>query len=102
MPLARVMGDMLLLPNGHVLLINGASAGVVGWELGRNPVLSPIVYQPDRVMVRVYYQMDAFLLVEVTPKTNMNSQTSFIPLNSTWRPSLLLIWIPTHQYYAPM
>ncbi|KAM0032894.1 putative glyoxal oxidase, immunoglobulin-like, immunoglobulin E-set [Helianthus debilis subsp. tardiflorus] len=28
MPLARVMGDMLLLPNGHVLIINGASAGV--------------------------------------------------------------------------
>ncbi|MFS7972307.1 putative galactose oxidase, central domain superfamily [Helianthus anomalus] len=40
MPLARVMGDMLLLLNGHVLIINGASAGVAGWELGRNPVLS--------------------------------------------------------------
>ncbi|CAI9281619.1 unnamed protein product [Lactuca saligna] len=48
MPLARVMGDMLLLPNGHVLIINGASAGVAGWELGRNPVLSPVVYQPDK------------------------------------------------------
>ncbi|KAI3759195.1 hypothetical protein L6452_06813 [Arctium lappa] len=47
MPLARVMGDMLLLPNGHVLIINGASAGVAGWELGRNPVLSPVTYRPD-------------------------------------------------------
>ncbi|KAL8230800.1 hypothetical protein R6Q57_000578 [Mikania cordata] len=47
MPLARVMGDMLLLPNGHVLIINGASAGVAGWELGRNPVLSPVTYKPD-------------------------------------------------------
>ncbi|KAK9066636.1 hypothetical protein SSX86_013959 [Deinandra increscens subsp. villosa] len=47
MPLARVMGDMLLLPNGHVLIINGASAGVAGWELGRNPVLSPVAYRPD-------------------------------------------------------
>nr|XP_043618466.1 aldehyde oxidase GLOX-like [Erigeron canadensis] len=47
MPLARVMGDMLLLPNGHVLIINGASAGVAGWELGRNPVLSPVSYRPD-------------------------------------------------------
>ncbi|KAI3726797.1 hypothetical protein L1987_66603 [Smallanthus sonchifolius] len=46
MPLARVMGDMLLLPNGHVLIINGASAGVAGWELGRNPVLSPVAYRP--------------------------------------------------------
>ncbi|KAI3785611.1 hypothetical protein L1987_44735 [Smallanthus sonchifolius] len=47
MPLARVMGDMLLLPNGQVLIINGASAGVAGWELGRNPVLSPVTYTPD-------------------------------------------------------
>ncbi|KAD4888839.1 hypothetical protein R6Q59_034267 [Mikania micrantha] len=47
MPLARVMGDMLLLPNGHVLIINGATAGVAGWELGRNPVLSPVTYRPD-------------------------------------------------------
>ncbi|MFS7972286.1 putative galactose oxidase [Helianthus anomalus] len=47
MPLARVVGDMLLLPNGHVLLINGASAGSAGWELGRNPVLNPVVYDPE-------------------------------------------------------
>ncbi|XP_071712582.1 aldehyde oxidase GLOX1-like [Rutidosis leptorrhynchoides] len=47
MPMARVMGDMLLLPNGQVLIINGVSAGVAGWELGRNPVLSPVTYKPD-------------------------------------------------------
>ncbi|GKA98967.1 aldehyde oxidase GLOX1-like protein [Tanacetum coccineum] len=46
MPLARVVGNMLLLPNGHVLNINGASAGTAGWELGRNPVLNPVVYRP--------------------------------------------------------
>nr|GFC62173.1 hypothetical protein [Tanacetum cinerariifolium] len=38
---------MLLLPNGHVLIINGASAGVAGWELGRNPVLTPVLYHPN-------------------------------------------------------
>ncbi|MFS7972300.1 putative galactose oxidase, central domain superfamily [Helianthus anomalus] len=47
MPLARFMGDMLLLPNGHVLIINGASAGVAGSELGRNDVLSPVTDKPD-------------------------------------------------------
>ncbi|KAL4559396.1 hypothetical protein LXL04_031534 [Taraxacum kok-saghyz] len=47
MPLARVMGDMLLLPNGDVLLINGGSAGVAGWELGRDPVLCPVSYRPS-------------------------------------------------------
>ncbi|KAK9050640.1 hypothetical protein SSX86_007626 [Deinandra increscens subsp. villosa] len=47
MPLARVMGDMLLLPNGDVLIINGGSAGSAGWEYGRNPVCNPVVYRPD-------------------------------------------------------
>ncbi|XVF36000.1 hypothetical protein REPUB_Repub19eG0020400 [Reevesia pubescens] len=47
MPLARVMGDMILLPNGNVLLINGAGAGSAGWELGRNPVLNPVLYRPN-------------------------------------------------------
>ncbi|KAK5839916.1 hypothetical protein PVK06_008771 [Gossypium arboreum] len=47
MPLARVMGDMILLPNGNVLLINGAGSGSAGWEFGRNPVLNPVLYRPD-------------------------------------------------------
>ncbi|KAB1203722.1 Galactose oxidase [Morella rubra] len=50
MPTARVMGDMILLPNGNVLIINGAAAGTAGWELGRNPVLSPVVYRPDNAV----------------------------------------------------
>ncbi|KAL2504022.1 glyoxal oxidase-related protein [Abeliophyllum distichum] len=48
MPLARVMGDMVLLPNAKVLIINGASTGTAGWDLGRNPVLSPVIYQPGK------------------------------------------------------
>ena len=47
MPMARVMGDMVLLPNEDVLLINGAGRGTAGWELGRDPVLTPVIYHPD-------------------------------------------------------
>ncbi|KAL6570224.1 hypothetical protein OROMI_014738 [Orobanche minor] len=47
MPQARVMGDMVLLPNGNVLLINGAGAGTAGWTIARNPVLRPLVYRPN-------------------------------------------------------
>ncbi|GFQ01448.1 galactose oxidase [Phtheirospermum japonicum] len=47
MPLARVMGDMVLLPNGNVLIVNGASAGVAGWDLGRDPVLTPVIYRSN-------------------------------------------------------
>ncbi|KAL0391916.1 UNVERIFIED_CONTAM: Aldehyde oxidase GLOX1 [Sesamum radiatum] len=46
MPMPRVMGDMVLLPNANVLIINGAGSGAAGWELGRNPVLAPVVYRP--------------------------------------------------------
>ncbi|XVF63749.1 hypothetical protein PTKIN_Ptkin09bG0111500 [Pterospermum kingtungense] len=47
MPMARVMGDMILLPNGNVLLINGAGSGTAGWEQGRDPVLTPVLYRPN-------------------------------------------------------
>ncbi|CAN6439257.1 unnamed protein product [Victoria cruziana] len=46
MPMPRVMCDMLILPNGHVLIINGATSGTAGWQLGRNPALNPVIYQP--------------------------------------------------------
>ncbi|MCH80535.1 galactose oxidase-like [Trifolium medium] len=50
MPGGRVMSDMVLLPNGYVLLINGAASGTAGWEYGRNPVLNPLLYKPDGVI----------------------------------------------------
>ncbi|XP_010536368.1 PREDICTED: aldehyde oxidase GLOX-like [Tarenaya hassleriana] len=47
MPQARVMGDMTLLPNGNVLLVNGGASGTAAWELGREPVLAPDLYLPE-------------------------------------------------------
>ncbi|KAJ1401344.1 Immunoglobulin-like fold [Sesbania bispinosa] len=47
MPSGRTMSDMLILPNGNVLIINGAGAGTGGWETARNPVLSPFLYKPN-------------------------------------------------------
>ncbi|KAL5985883.1 hypothetical protein ACLOJK_027873 [Asimina triloba] len=47
MPTSRVMGDMILLPNGDVLIINGAAQGAAGWEQSRSPVTTPVVYKPE-------------------------------------------------------
>lgn len=47
MPWSRAMGDMVLLPDGSVLIVNGVGLGTAGWELGREPVLSPVIYRPD-------------------------------------------------------
>ncbi|CAO2842734.1 unnamed protein product [Amaranthus hypochondriacus] len=45
MPMSRVMPDMIVLPNGDVLIINGAGNGTAGWENADNPVLNPILYR---------------------------------------------------------
>ncbi|GLJ05901.1 hypothetical protein SUGI_0027790 [Cryptomeria japonica] len=49
MPAPRVMGDMLNLPNGEILIINGAFRGTAGWEVGRDPVFTPYLYRPNAV-----------------------------------------------------
>ncbi|XP_030500086.2 aldehyde oxidase GLOX1 [Cannabis sativa] len=46
MPIGRVMGDMILLPTGDVLIINGAGKGTAGWDSARDPVLNPVLYRP--------------------------------------------------------
>ncbi|KAJ1264035.1 hypothetical protein BS78_09G232000 [Paspalum vaginatum] len=48
MPVGRVMGDMLILPTGDLLLINGAAKGCAGWGFGRQPVLTPVLYSPRK------------------------------------------------------
>jgi len=46
MPMRRVMGDMILLPDRQVLIINGAGAGSQGWGFAQNPVKTPVLYKP--------------------------------------------------------
>ncbi|KAJ7108896.1 hypothetical protein O6H91_Y572600 [Diphasiastrum complanatum] len=44
MPIRRTMGDMVLLPTGDVLIINGAQNGKAGWGFANNPALNPVLY----------------------------------------------------------
>ncbi|RLN42175.1 hypothetical protein C2845_PM01G09870 [Panicum miliaceum] len=47
MPSPRVMGDMILLPNGaEVAISNGATDGTAGWDDARTPAYAPVVYRP--------------------------------------------------------
>ena len=46
MPGPRVMNDMLVLPTGEILIINGAKQGTAGWQTAREPALSPFLYRP--------------------------------------------------------
>ncbi|KAA8529471.1 hypothetical protein F0562_033730 [Nyssa sinensis] len=47
MPMGRVMPDMIMLPTGDVLIINGASRGTAGWDDADGPVLYPVLYMPN-------------------------------------------------------
>ncbi|XP_047321219.1 aldehyde oxidase GLOX-like [Impatiens glandulifera] len=46
MPVRWVMPDMLLLPTGDVILINGAQNGTAGWDYGEVPNMNPFLYIP--------------------------------------------------------
>ncbi|RWR86159.1 Glyoxal oxidase [Cinnamomum micranthum f. kanehirae] len=46
MPFGRIMGDMVLLPTGDLLIVNGAQAGTQGFEQASDPVLYPLLYRP--------------------------------------------------------
>ncbi|XP_020217681.2 aldehyde oxidase GLOX [Cajanus cajan] len=46
MPMPRVMPDMILLPTGNVVILNGAMNGTAGWENAVNPVFYPVLYKP--------------------------------------------------------
>lgn len=47
MPIRRCMGDMINMPNGEVLIINGAMNGFQGWGKASNAVLNPVNYNPN-------------------------------------------------------
>ncbi|KAF7322500.1 hypothetical protein HMN09_00028500 [Mycena chlorophos] len=56
MPEPRLMGDAVLMPDGKVLLVNGAGTGISGYgnvlnQVGQsnadNPVLTPVLYDPS-------------------------------------------------------
>ncbi|KAG0559597.1 hypothetical protein KC19_10G117000 [Ceratodon purpureus] len=48
MPIRRNMGDMVMLPNSQILIINGAQNGAQGWDTAAsNPALNPVIYDPN-------------------------------------------------------
>ncbi|KAK7302165.1 hypothetical protein RJT34_13046 [Clitoria ternatea] len=48
MPKPRLMHDMLILPTGDILIINGAKHGCAGYDNARNASLEPYLYSPKR------------------------------------------------------
>lgn len=52
MPGARLMHNMIILPNGNVLIINGVGSGCAGENSAAHPVLNPYLYKPTKPIGR--------------------------------------------------
>ncbi|KAG2676011.1 hypothetical protein I3760_12G032300 [Carya illinoinensis] len=59
MPGPRLLNDMLVLPTGHVLIINGAKRGCAGWNNARNASLQPYLYTPHQKLGRRFSVLKA-------------------------------------------
>nr|XP_004301024.2 PREDICTED: uncharacterized protein LOC101293298 isoform X1 [Fragaria vesca subsp. vesca] len=59
MPGPRLLSDMLLLPTGDVLIINGAKNGAAGWNNARNASLEPYLYHPRKALSRRFSVLKA-------------------------------------------
>ncbi|XAR67028.1 Galactose oxidase [Bertholletia excelsa] len=113
MPSRRTMGDMLLLPNGEVLILNGAKEGVSGWYLADKPNFTPVLYnvkkplgqrfkelQPSTIP-RMYHSSSAVLPdgQVLVAGSNPNSHYQF---DNTKFPTELRVEKFTPPYLDPM
>ncbi|XP_061362143.1 aldehyde oxidase GLOX-like [Gastrolobium bilobum] len=48
MPNPRLLHDMIILPTGNILIINGAKHGCAGYDNARNASLEPYLYSPKK------------------------------------------------------
>lgn len=47
MPGPRLLHDMIILPTGRIMIINGAKSGAAGYDSARNASLQPYLYHPN-------------------------------------------------------
>ncbi|XP_071699229.1 putative aldehyde oxidase Art an 7 [Rutidosis leptorrhynchoides] len=57
MPSPRVMGDLLHLPTGDLIMLNGAKKGTAAWWDATDPNFTPILYKPFKPMGQRFTQL---------------------------------------------
>ncbi|KAJ7265005.1 hypothetical protein O6H91_Y403400 [Diphasiastrum complanatum] len=90
MPMPRTMGDMVLLPSGDVLIINGAQNGCSGWGFANNASLSPVLYQPNGLAGQRFTTLTATTIARV-----YHSTANLLP-----DARVLVAGSNTHQFYT--
>lgn len=90
MPLRRNMGDMVLLPDRTVLIVNGAANGAQGWGNAQNPVLTPVLYNPNGAVGRRFQVLTGTNIARV-----YHSTANLLPDGR-----VLIAGSNTHQFYT--
>lgn len=90
MPFRRAMGDMVFMPTGDVLIINGAQNGCQGWGNAINPTLWPVVYQPDAASGNRFVTQNPSTIPRV-----YHSTANLLPDGR-----ILIAGSNTHQFYT--
>lgn len=90
MPMPRCMGDMVLLPDLNVMIINGAKRGFQGWKCGSEPTLNPVLYEPRKIAG------NRFTVLNPTQTPRVYHSTANLLTDG----SIMLAGSNTNRYYA--
>ncbi|CAN6540039.1 unnamed protein product [Malus baccata var. baccata] len=71
MPTPRTMGDLLILPTGDILIVNGAKEGIAGWNFAQDPNLTPLLYRPDNPTTQRFTELKATTIPRMYGSTSM-------------------------------
>lgn len=112
MPFLIVMGDMVLLPNGNVLIINGTGADTAGWIMGHEPVVTPLIKRPSNQprsrfeaqsasSVPRMYQSTAILLRDGNVLVSGSNPNAYYAFTAVHYPTDLLMESYLPEYLDP-
>ncbi|KAK9055045.1 hypothetical protein SSX86_026125 [Deinandra increscens subsp. villosa] len=91
MPTPRLMGDLLHLPTGDLIMVNGAKKGAAAWENAIDPNFTPVLYTPFKPMGQRFKEM-----VPTTIARMYHSTSALLPDTK-----ILVAGSNPHQFYTP-